>query len=940
LKWIISEYIKHHKDNVFSSLKPGKLYRQLELLFFTGHAVKNLKLLQELNLFEELFGYVRTLLAKDKELTLYLVQRVCEESDQDASLWPSLLFYAIHWNSMKKRTVPYDLERISRISRPTIQFYHFDKEMQAIRVNQDKNGRDVLNESIHQSILAFLVECEEAYKNRLINQDAMTLLEEIFPGAATLERSESELYLDKSNASSEDNITTSESDLSGEFEFPALRSDKEATDEVLNHFVSEEVAGIFSQILDGQLQEESDIATENRLKQLTNEILNKILNEVTAEKPFEMVSEVLNELIQEELETAAEYWFLRGKSLAQQNTHQDPAQKAAQEILTLASYEKALSIESHHILAHQACIDIYSKTKTALLPNLSSKKLKKETQKKIKNINEKILQHCNALIDIPKETYTLLCAADTGLPEYSDFIYSVTCQRAEIYFALGKNNNAMNDWLQAREHNITKGNYAEALVCYKKILAINPHHLPILKEYITISMELDDEIQREALNYCTTLIEHEILEKAHDSLRYWAYCQQGKIFTTLGEYKKARASFKSAAALNAKLPEAYYKIADLIKRNAASESNQKKQNELYIQATNSYNEALKYDPECSVAHWGLGEIAEAQGDLDKAEECYQKSLGIKSEKSIEAVAQRKIVQQKKAALAIKTDENSRAITPQIVEISDSGEKTDKQVFADVIQLTAMEAEAIAKTEADSEHWFQLARENHRHCQYEQAKASYKKTLEINSQHILARRYLVDLYILLNRPTEALTEANFLIEINQSKSDQFDYYHALYQRGRVHLMTNQVDRAKQDLDRVIAQLTQKKSKKSSKTLKNSPQELKWSNLLAHVYFSMGEWVEVQLRTEREKFKAPEMLEIEYIGTEKDGYQAYQKPKVSADRTHENETITQTILELENQAKTFYEKSLDYLPLAQVYAALGNLEKARALTCFVYVNIYKN
>lgn len=151
LEFSIQQYIKTHQHRVFININPDRFYHNLKTLFFSGHAVSHLKKIIQFNLFEELFGYVRTQTAEDKARTMYLVRRVAAESDDDFLLSPSLLFYAVYWNAIKHKPFsPYTILDLS-------------SGMIRIPIARLSNTRDDLNETIHRENIAYLTAWEQQY---------------------------------------------------------------------------------------------------------------------------------------------------------------------------------------------------------------------------------------------------------------------------------------------------------------------------------------------------------------------------------------------------------------------------------------------------------------------------------------------------------------------------------------------------------------------------------------------------------------------------------------------------------------------------------------------------------------------------------------------------------------------------------------------------------
>ncbi|MDF1757073.1 MAG: hypothetical protein P1U74_02075 [Legionellaceae bacterium] len=156
----IKEYAKKRKGSVFIKIKPGQLYNNLKLMFFKGYAVKNLEMLVDLGLIDELFTQI-DLSAHSRELAMYLIKKVAVESDSDYSLWPSLLPYAIYWEDVKNRAFsPYLIQEFSH-GRLSIYFRKFNLE--------DGIYRDDLNERIHEANIELLKSWEVEYQNSMMN---------------------------------------------------------------------------------------------------------------------------------------------------------------------------------------------------------------------------------------------------------------------------------------------------------------------------------------------------------------------------------------------------------------------------------------------------------------------------------------------------------------------------------------------------------------------------------------------------------------------------------------------------------------------------------------------------------------------------------------------------------------------------------------------------
>ena len=156
LEYSIQQYIEAHKNTVFTNINSDRFYYNLKTTFFSGHAVKNLAKLIELNLFDELFGYVLKLSQESKALTLYLVNRVAIESDSDFLLSPSLLFYAVYWDVIKNKS--YNPYLILELSGGAIRI-----PIEEFKKNKRSNEDDFLNERIHQENIECLTLWETKY---------------------------------------------------------------------------------------------------------------------------------------------------------------------------------------------------------------------------------------------------------------------------------------------------------------------------------------------------------------------------------------------------------------------------------------------------------------------------------------------------------------------------------------------------------------------------------------------------------------------------------------------------------------------------------------------------------------------------------------------------------------------------------------------------------
>lgn len=92
--------------NIFLTMNPDKLYHEMVLLFFSGHAVKALEILvDELKIFQYIFTRLNELNQPMYGLTLSMLRCVTDMSDdffRNSSQYfypppPSLFYYAVHW---------------------------------------------------------------------------------------------------------------------------------------------------------------------------------------------------------------------------------------------------------------------------------------------------------------------------------------------------------------------------------------------------------------------------------------------------------------------------------------------------------------------------------------------------------------------------------------------------------------------------------------------------------------------------------------------------------------------------------------------------------------------------------------------------------------------------------------------------------------------------
>jgi|GEM_PF-4963569 len=93
--------------SVFDNVNKDKLYQQMELLFYTGHAVDNLQNMEQYGLLDHFFCGLKTLGPIARENTLYLLRETAQKLDADfrasgMNTNPiSLIYYAAHWEAMR-----------------------------------------------------------------------------------------------------------------------------------------------------------------------------------------------------------------------------------------------------------------------------------------------------------------------------------------------------------------------------------------------------------------------------------------------------------------------------------------------------------------------------------------------------------------------------------------------------------------------------------------------------------------------------------------------------------------------------------------------------------------------------------------------------------------------------------------------------------------------
>lgn len=150
----IASYIHLKKTTVFLSVNPDRLYYNIKQLFFSGHAVKNLNVLLELNLLEALFLNLTTVSEQSKQTILRLVRCVAEDSDRTIVLPPSILFYAIFWDRIK------DI-----IYSPNIIFECSNRMIRLPLHTSGLNSNEVLTHDLHNNNINYLTRCEERFLN-------------------------------------------------------------------------------------------------------------------------------------------------------------------------------------------------------------------------------------------------------------------------------------------------------------------------------------------------------------------------------------------------------------------------------------------------------------------------------------------------------------------------------------------------------------------------------------------------------------------------------------------------------------------------------------------------------------------------------------------------------------------------------------------------------
>ncbi|MDF1758344.1 MAG: hypothetical protein P1U74_08620 [Legionellaceae bacterium] len=176
LKSDLKSYLSSRRGRVFENLSPRRLYNNLKLMFFSGLAVKNLKTIIEINLFEELFPHISKLTPKLQKLIMHLVHRVAYESDKDNFLSSSLLFYAIYWLDIKDRD--YSPYHILDLSNHAIQIP--ERPVSELNISESLY-RDELNEEIHRVNIFQLSTWEKDFLLKPTIEGVFDLaLEEIF----------------------------------------------------------------------------------------------------------------------------------------------------------------------------------------------------------------------------------------------------------------------------------------------------------------------------------------------------------------------------------------------------------------------------------------------------------------------------------------------------------------------------------------------------------------------------------------------------------------------------------------------------------------------------------------------------------------------------------------------------------------------------------------
>lgn len=145
----LASYIQLKNGTIFVGQNPDRLYYNIKQLFFSGHAVKNLEQLIELNLLDQLFVNLSQLSTPLKDQIVYLIHCVAQKSDSCSTLSPSVLFYAVFWDRIKKMT--YSDQII------------FDCSNGKFKLPCDptaSNYNESLTQDIHNNNIDYLIECE------------------------------------------------------------------------------------------------------------------------------------------------------------------------------------------------------------------------------------------------------------------------------------------------------------------------------------------------------------------------------------------------------------------------------------------------------------------------------------------------------------------------------------------------------------------------------------------------------------------------------------------------------------------------------------------------------------------------------------------------------------------------------------------------------------
>lgn len=140
LEKTINKYLS--SINYRIALDPSRLYHDMTLFFFSGHALKNLDLLvNKWPLFEHLFGCNYPRSQHVINLTRNLIHSVLELSDQckaEKALMhaPSLFYYALHWDLIKKGC---SLHQLKLATNSSVNFPFITPE-------EDRKNREILFE--------------------------------------------------------------------------------------------------------------------------------------------------------------------------------------------------------------------------------------------------------------------------------------------------------------------------------------------------------------------------------------------------------------------------------------------------------------------------------------------------------------------------------------------------------------------------------------------------------------------------------------------------------------------------------------------------------------------------------------------------------------------------------------------------------------------------